>query len=148
MRDLRLGMYGLNADELEQADRLGLSAWGFAEQCKGVGAEEKPLTDEQKRAEWKRLFAERLSDHSTNLKSWRDGDNNLWLGWFRTSGCGQQFIIVIGKVHTESRTVVAVPMRREATDAADGVVWWRPWMANGVWDKISSWRRIVPPGVF
>lgn len=146
MADMRTGLYGLNSDDLEVAGSLGLSPWEFSEQFKGNGPL-KPLTDAQKREEWKRLFAERISEQADKLKIWMDGDGILWLGWFRRQG-GQEVIIIVAKLQPKTQTVVAVPMRRELTDALEGVAWWRPWMAQGTWEKIKSWRQIVPPGVF
>ena len=146
-RDLRTGMYGLNADDLREADRMGLSPWDYAEQYKGVGAPIKELTPEEKKTEWRRLLDEQLSEHRDGLKIWMDGDSKLWLGWYRTAFDGQ-WIIVRALVQTQTQTIVAVPMRRHRTDAVEGVAWERPWMGQQVWDKIKGYRKIVPPGVF
>ena len=148
MSDLRKGLYGLNIDELEQADSLGLSPWEFAVRHKGIDEDCKPLTPEQKKAEQARYFEERLAEHTPDLKIWLDGDGDLWLGWFRKTSLGPTVIIIVALLQLQQQTIVAVPMRRDSTDAVDGVAWHRPWMGQQVWEKIKSWRRIVPPGVF
>lgn len=149
MADLRIGLYGLNSEELAEADRLGLSAWSYAEQFRGAGATIKPLKDEEKREEWKRLFEERISERAADLKIWMDGNGDLWLGWFRCQASdGQQYIIIVAKVQLKSQTLVAVPMRRESTDVVDGVAWSRPWLGQQTWERVKTYRRIVPPGVF
>lgn len=148
MADLRLGLYGLTQENLEAADRLGLSCWEYAEAYLGRSDMGKPLSDDEKRAEHKRYFEDRLREHQEKLKVWMDGDGSLWLGWFHKDSFGVQWIQVAAKLHWQSQTIAAVPLRREATDAADGVAWWRPWMAQNVWSEIKDWRQIVPPGVF
>jgi hypothetical protein len=107
------------------------------------------LTPEEKRVEWKNLFMEQVAEHRKDLKLWLDGDNRVWLGWFRRDGQGVQWIIIRALVQTKTGTLVAVPLRRESTDIVDGVVWSRPWMADRVWEKVVEvYRLIVPPGVF
>ncbi len=108
----------------------------------------KPLTDAEKRREWKTLFMDQVFGRKADLKLWRDGDGRVWLGWFRQCPDGLR-IVVRALVQEGSRTLVAVPMRREATDAVEGVAWWRPVRSEGVYEAVvETHRLIVPPGVF
>ena len=147
-RDLRTGLYGLTEDELAYADSLRLSPWSYVEQYKGDRASSKSLSSEEKKSAQRVLFEERLQEHRDKLKIWMDGDGNLLLGWFRKDTCGIEWIIITAMLQPKTQTIVAIPMRRHGTDAVTGAAWERPWMVQQVWEKIGTWRRIVPSGVF
>lgn len=109
----------------------------------------RPLKPEEKKLEWRNLFMDQVAEHRKELRLWLDGDGKVWLGWFRRDSLGVEWIIIRALVQMKTGTLVAVPMRRHATDALEGVAWWRPWMAHQVWEKvIEQYRLIVPSGVF
>ena len=139
--------YGLTQDEVE-------AAYGdvrLAAERKFQAVEDEirtPLTDEQKKAEWKSIFMEQVSAHRDNLKLWMDGDGKVWLGWFRKAYDGER-IVIRALVQMKTGTLVAVPLRQEKTDAVEGVAWCRPWMGIMVWEKvIEKYRLIIPAGTF
>ena len=149
-KDIRRGLYGLNEEELAEADRQRISPWDYAERYKGVGGAIKPLTEGEKKLAWQALLMEQLMEQVKDLKIWMDGDGQLLLGWFRKEfgSTGRETIIIRALLQLQSQTIVAIPMQKHYTDALEGVAWCRPWMGQQVWERIKGWRRIVPPGVF
>jgi len=131
--------YGLTDDELEAAHFD--VALALETRCADAL---KPLTEEQKRHEWRILFMDQVEKHQKDLKLWLDGER-IWLGWYRTDGSGVRSIIIRALVQLKTQTLVAVPLRKESIEVA----WDRPWMAQQVYDRvIKTYRLIIPSGTF